>query len=997
MRERFTAALPRSPVLVVPNVDDVFGFEREFSTAAGAMLGGSVATFSGLFEMAARAAGEVPPARLGETQRLRLAAAAIERSRPRILARSARRPGFAAAALELIDELQSASLDPVSVAEGARGLEESAYLDELARLFAAYTELRDGCGRGDSHVVAAVATAAVRRDPASWGGRPVFLYGFDDLTVEQRGMVAALAATAEVTVAVTYEDRLALTARATLLADLRELGEGGIEITEQRTEANPANTESPLLFHLERGFAEPAPDPRALDGTLVLLRSAGERGEAESLAGEIAALLAGGAHPASIAVALRDPAGRGALLGRILDSCGIPVAVEGDLPITATATGDCVLALLRAAFGSRSAADVLRYLRGPRRASSASVDGLERAILRGRITTAEGAAEAWTESNERPIRPLEDLRAAEHDPAALLRIVADLARDIAEWPLARDETRGKVPGAGHALELRAASAIAAAADELEQLDVALPAAAGLVDVVEGLTMPLWRGPAEERVRIASPYRLRAGRFEHLFVASLQDGEFPSHGRGSPFLTDDQRGALGLRRRAETEDEERYLFYVCLTLPTRTLALSWRDSDESGGAEQPSPFLDDVTALLSGGGEALVRGRSLGAVVFAPSEAPSEDELARALAARAGEGDREAGEVGAELAALSVPADTATAIGGRIEAAAARVRAGRAPGPLRNPAVVEELTARREFGGTTLEAVAECSYRWFVHRELRPEPLGPQPEPLAQGNVMHRALERLYRAKPGGDAVPRPASLDAWIARGGELVAEAAAENGLSPANPADIAVRRRVERLLTAFLRREAARPPLLEPVLLEASFGSEPEADKPSLDLGGWLLHGRIDRVDSDGALALLHDYKMARAVTAAAKLEKEGKLQLQLYLIALRELWGLQPAAGLYQPLRATRDSRARGLARASDRDGVLEGWSLVGTDVLEDGAFEQVLADAQERATAIVGRIRGGDIRRDPLEDECPKYCTFAPICRRERGLIADPEAELREEEP
>ena len=108
MRERFTAALPRSPLLVVPNVDDVFGFEREFSMAAGAMLGGSVTTFSGLFEIAARAGGEVPPPRLGDTQRLRLAAAAIERSRPRILARSARRPGFAAAALELIDELQSA-------------------------------------------------------------------------------------------------------------------------------------------------------------------------------------------------------------------------------------------------------------------------------------------------------------------------------------------------------------------------------------------------------------------------------------------------------------------------------------------------------------------------------------------------------------------------------------------------------------------------------------------------------------------------------------------------------------------------------------------------------------------------------------------------------------------------------------------------------------------------------------------------------------------------
>jgi RecB family exonuclease len=263
-------------------------------------------------------------------------------------------------------------------------------------------------------------------------------------------------------------------------------------------------------------------------------------------------------------------------------------------------------------------------------------------------------------------------------------------------------------------------------------------------------------------------------------------------------------------------------------------------------------------------------------------------------------------------------------------------------------------------------------------------------------VMHRALERLYGERPGGDAVPRPASLDAWIRRGAELVTEAANEQGLSPTHPADVAIRRRTERLLAAFLRREAGRPPLLQPALLEASFGSEEGADRPSLDLGGWMLHGRIDRVDSDGTVALLHDYKMSREVTSAAKLEKEGKLQLQLYLIAVRDLWGLEPAAGLYQPLRATKEPRGRGIARASDREAALAGWSLFDKDVLEDSEFDRALADARERATGIVGRIRGGDIRRDPLEDECPKYCTYAPICRRERGLIADPEAELREEE-
>jgi hypothetical protein len=49
-----------------------------------------------------------------------------------------------------------------------------------------------------------------------------------------------------------------------------------------------------------------------------------------------------------------------------------------------------------------------------------------------------------------------------------------------------------------------------------------------------------------------------------------------------------------------------------------------------------------------------------------------------------------------------------------------------------------------------------------------------------------------------------------------------------------------------------------------------------------------------------------------------------------------------------------------------------------------------------------MRGGDIRRDPGprpglrgHDVCPTYCTFAPICRRDRApsYIEDEEGEER----
>src|SRR6185436_8594547 len=157
-----------------------------------------------------------------------------------------------------------------------------------------------------------------------------------------------------------------------------------------------------------------------------------------------------------------------------------------------------------------------------------------------------------------------------------------------------------------------------------------------------LDFRVWSGPVEGRVRIASPYRLRAARFDHVVVGSLQDGEFPRRDRGAdPFLSEAQRGTLGLDPRRDTEAEERYLFHACLALPRHSLVLSYRDRDEDGAATVRSPLIDDVRALLAPAPDGtapdpveaeITVTRDLARVVAPLAEAPSEDELARALAA-----------------------------------------------------------------------------------------------------------------------------------------------------------------------------------------------------------------------------------------------------------------------------------------------------------------------------------------------------------------------------
>jgi hypothetical protein len=666
VRRRYLEVLERDPVLVLPTVDDVFAFERELC-GDGAALGGTVLTFGALFGQIATVAGSPPGAVLSPAQRRRCVEVAVEDLSPRLgpLRRSAGRPGFAAAFARLLDELQAAGVEPRDVEASAGTLEGSAYLADVATLFAGYEAARERSGRLDAAGIAREATALLRADPGPWAGRPVFLYGLDDLTPAQFDLVGALTAHTEVTVAVPFEPgNEALAARADLLGQLSALG----PVDEAVLPADPANTDSAQLYALARGFGLPDAPPTPLPdpSDLTLLRSAGTRSEAEAIAAEVSRLIHGGAAPDEIAVALRDPGRRGPEVEAALEANGVAAALEAEVPVTSTSVGGAVVALLETAFGTGRAADLLRYLRGPSGFSPGRVDWLERAIRRERIADAETALARWrgegnANDDDGAATPGEDPRdlqrlreAAAESPAALCAAVGGLAATMASRPFRSGEDGPRL-GPGDGLELRAAGAIAAALGDLAALGPLAPAPERLAETVAALDFRVWSGPVEGRVRIASPYRLRAARFDHVLVGSLQDGEFPRRDRGGdPFLSEAQRERLGLDPRQDTEAEERYLFGVCLSLPRRRLFLSYRDSDENGAAESRSPLLEEVRALIAapkandgvsapaedgaidGGGDpvegAITRVRGLADVVAPLAEAPSPDELARALAA-----------------------------------------------------------------------------------------------------------------------------------------------------------------------------------------------------------------------------------------------------------------------------------------------------------------------------------------------------------------------------
>ena len=106
------------------------------------------------------------------------------------------------------------------------------------------------------------------------------------------------------------------------------------------------------------------------------------------------------------------------------------------------------------------------------------------------------------------------------------------------------------------------------------------------------------------VLLADPLAIRARRFRAILVCGLQEGELPQRPQPEPFLDDGARGALAiasglvLPRHEATLPRERSLFYACVSRPEEALFLSFRASDEEGGPQQASPFLDDVRALFT---------------------------------------------------------------------------------------------------------------------------------------------------------------------------------------------------------------------------------------------------------------------------------------------------------------------------------------------------------------------------------------------------------------
>ena len=604
--------------------------------------------------------------------------------------------------------------------------------------------------------------------------------------------------------------------------------------------------------------------------------------------------------------------GAPALIAAALEQRGIAHVADRRERFGDTALGGGLLALLRG--------ELVRWLRTPGVvARTALLDRFEATLRRTGVTDPAQARALWT------YWPLDALDRVREGPGLLDRVERELETLLAA-PVRREAA---LIDRWDAAVVAAGRRTIASLRELAAADRGLaPTLPALARALEETLVELPAAHADGAVALVDALALRARRVRALFIAGVQEGSFPASPAPEPFLTASDRAEIArasglvLGGMADTAAAERYLFYALCSRPTEWLRVSWHDSSDADAPALRSLFVDDLVDCFDDG---LLEGRTIRAAGAPPPGL--EDELAQP-----------------------------------------RLR-GPVIGPA-DPRALAGLRARAQFSASALERWVACPVSWFVERGLHAEDLEPQAVPLARGSAAHDALHAVLgglRERTGSARVDR-ASLPLAL----ELL------DGALAAPSLEAVERRRLADDLRRYLRHAAqAGDGAYEPRELELAFGLE-EGGAPAVALAGgtFELAGRIDRVDVDpiSATAVVYDYKTSGSVDGARTWRGHGRLQPALYMLVVERLLGLEPIAGLYQPLRGP-DLRPRGAVRADADPGV----PLVSTDRLEPDDFRELIEHQLAVAAAAAAELARGALEPRPQSCSPSGRCRHPAICR------------------
>lgn len=535
------------------------------------------------------------------------------------------------------------------------------------------------------------------------------------------------------------------------------------------------------------------------------------------------------------------------------------------------------------------------------------------------------------------------------------------------------------------LDAMASSALQGLFGELETLPVTrtgvAEAVARLADAVKALHVAADR-PRPGRLHLSD---YRSGGFSgrsRIFLVGLDSRRHPGSGLQDPVLLDEERRGINaavrpreLAMRGGRPAENALALKSCVARLRGKLTASYPSWDLLEAREQfPAASFLEIFRLVSGhpGADYSEVDRRLPAgagFLTEPREALDETEwwLSRT------QDPSLAGGRGAAAVRAAYPwlEDGFTA-----ESARDSVAFTVWDGWIRDPAGLDPRRSDRPTSCSRIQDLARCPYSYFLKRVLRiqpPEDVRSDPTvwltPMERGTLLHEVFRRFY-ADPVG-AVVRPRFDRDWnrietIAR--EEIAKWKAK--IPPRSEAafgalseDVLVSCRI------FLLREDDHCRSVEPRWFEVGFGPSRESTEPPGDpqavripLGGgegFLLSGRIDRVDQESADEYqVWDYKTGSSWDTADPDRGRGGRRIQdaLYAQALEILLarsgrpGRVVKSGYFYPGRRGEGERFAAPLR---------------------------VGETQETLTSLFDLLAAGAFPHTPRKEDC-SICDFEKVC-------------------
>lgn len=624
-------------------------------------------------------------------------------------------------------------------------------------------------------------------------------------------------------------------------------------------------------------------------------------------------------------------------------------------------------------------------------------------------------------------------------PAAQLTYLADtfesLAGDLLElpaqaswheyagaWKSLLKKYLGIVLAAGSSVPAQPGAEILAILDQLGALD-SVESCVALGDFSHTFQHWLERSSLtddrrnRDGVMVLNATAARGLAFRALFIVGMNEGVFPRTIREDAFLRDRDREVLErdlgykVSQKLAAFDEEKLLFTLLVGAARDRLYCSFQRADENGRGLAPSWYIDELKrALCDNGRES--------EIISIPRSITEKSAVAPF--------DRQERLLPSELAiSLTLDGQDPTALIDACAPMAALYREGRKvvgaidqsgdrllayDGALHEIAGYWKQFAARGLAPTALETYARCPFQFFARHVLGLQPLDrPEeilgPNPAEFGALGHEILNTFYRALiDGGYFAGRKSSVDAATTL--QAVATRAfadyEENHPVGYPLAWESLKEGLSQLLGRVVAQDLSE---LEssgfiPVSLETDVTGRLPADWPA-PLGGFAIHGRMDRIDRNKERLRVIDYKFKLGAGPArqdknlirAALRGE-RLQPPFYYVLARD-WAEAQNEKLSEP---TIEADFYYIAPRW-AEGPLTSKSYGG-----DGLAGRVGAATQETIAYLAEGVRQG--RFFINRGEHCGHCDVAPICRKnhapslwraENDPATAPHRALREKDP